>query len=212
MTAPMASSSRPPTSDPTRTVDPAQWLDAYGDCLFAYALRKVEREDVAEDLVQETLLTALRKRDSFEGRSSQRTWLIGILRNLILQYFHKQKPATLAVDMISEAVVESQFTRMKKWARKPHDWDVQADLSDAELDELRDAIRQCMSKLPDKVADAFYLAEQQDCGSDVVSESIGVTPNHLYVLLYRARTALRKCLEINWHKVRSGASKGDGGT
>ncbi|MFW6061874.1 MAG: sigma factor [Planctomycetota bacterium] len=54
--------------------DPKRWLDLYGDTLYRYAYARVRSEQLAEDLVQETLLAAWRARDSFQGRSSERTW------------------------------------------------------------------------------------------------------------------------------------------
>jgi len=44
---------------------------------------------LAEDLVQETLLAAVRSREKFGGRSSERSWLVGILKNKIVDYYRK---------------------------------------------------------------------------------------------------------------------------
>ncbi len=69
--------------------DPTTWLDRYGDVLFRYAIARVRDETVAEDLVQETLLAAIASADTFKGGSTEKTWLIGILRHKILDYFRK---------------------------------------------------------------------------------------------------------------------------
>jgi DNA-directed RNA polymerase specialized sigma24 family protein len=58
--------------------DPDRWVDDHGDCLYGYALIRVRKQEVAEDLVQETLLAAMRQVDKFRGRSSERSWLCGI--------------------------------------------------------------------------------------------------------------------------------------
>src|SRR5712675_242769 len=60
--------------------DPDRWVDDHGDCLHGYALIRVRKQEVAEDLVQETLLAAMRQVDKFRGRSSERSWLCGILK------------------------------------------------------------------------------------------------------------------------------------
>src|SRR6266446_4976182 len=68
-------------------VDPDRLVDDHGDCLYRYALIRVRKQEVAEDLVQETLLAAMRQADKFSGRSSERSWLCGILKNKICDYF-----------------------------------------------------------------------------------------------------------------------------
>jgi len=59
----------------TVTVDPECWVDEHGDCLYRYALLRVRRPEIAEDLVQETFFTAVRTSGSFRGKSSERSWL-----------------------------------------------------------------------------------------------------------------------------------------
>src|SRR5260370_41763819 len=69
--------------------NPDRWVDEHGDCLFRYALVRVRRREVAEDLVQETLLSAIRSRERFAGQSSERSWLTGILKHKISDHFRK---------------------------------------------------------------------------------------------------------------------------
>ena len=64
-----------PTMEAT---EPGDWLSAHGDYLFNLAVGQVRDPLVAEDLVQETFLAALKARERFSGRSSDRTWLVGI--------------------------------------------------------------------------------------------------------------------------------------
>ena len=70
--------------NPSVELDPSTWLERYGDILFRYAVARVRDEAVAEDLVQETLLAAIGAAETFKGRSTERTWLIGILRHKVL--------------------------------------------------------------------------------------------------------------------------------
>src|SRR5690349_3096435 len=70
--------------------NPIDWVDQYGDYLYNYALGQVRDHVGAEDLVQETLLAALKARDRFEGYSSERTWLTSILRHKICDHFRSK--------------------------------------------------------------------------------------------------------------------------
>lgn len=69
-----------------QAIDPDTWVDERGDALFRYALLRMQGARVAEDVVQETFLAALRGRDSFDGRSSVKTWLFGILKHKIIDH------------------------------------------------------------------------------------------------------------------------------
>src|ERR1700759_4058835 len=79
--------------------DPERWVDDHGDCLYRYALIRVRDREVAQDLVQETLLAAIRQVDKFKGRSSERTWLCSILKNKISDRFRKLGRETNFTDL-----------------------------------------------------------------------------------------------------------------
>jgi RNA polymerase sigma-70 factor, ECF subfamily len=68
-------------------------------------------------------------------------------------------------------------------------------------------LRDCLSKLPPRVADVFMLREMDDLTGKEICSLLGVTESNLWVMLHRARMALRECLEINWFD-RANAQKG----
>src|SRR5947208_11236491 len=57
---------------------PETWVDEHGDVLYRYALERVRKPEIAQDLVQDTFLAAVRSYDRFAGQSSVRSWLCGI--------------------------------------------------------------------------------------------------------------------------------------
>ena len=65
----------------------SDWVDAHADYLFNFAIGQVRDAHIAEDLVQDTFLAAVKAQNSFGGKSSARTWLVGILRHKICDYF-----------------------------------------------------------------------------------------------------------------------------
>jgi Sigma-70 region 2 len=77
----------------------SRWVDDHGECLYRYALVRVRKPEVAEDLVQETFLAAVRGFEKFGGRSSERSWLVGILKNKIVDHFRKVGQETSFTDM-----------------------------------------------------------------------------------------------------------------
>ena len=56
----------------------------------------------------------------------------------------------------------------------------------------------CSSKLPKNVATVFTLREVDSVESKVICALLNISENNLWVMLHRARMALRRCLETNW--------------
>jgi len=75
----------------SRTIDPELWVDRYGDYLYAFTLSRLVDRTTAEDLVQETFVSALHAMKNFRGHSSERTWLTSIMKHKILDHFRKRQ-------------------------------------------------------------------------------------------------------------------------
>jgi RNA polymerase sigma-70 factor (ECF subfamily) len=179
-------------------VDPGSWVDRHGDCLYRYALLRLRSADAAADVVQETFLEALRARGSFQGRSTERTWLIGILRHKIVDHLRKSGREQATGDGVPlEATPDPRFDRRGHWRVGPASWagDPGRDL---ETHEFWDVLGRCLSKLPPGLASAFLLRELDGMGAEEVRQLLGITPANLWARLHRARSLLRGCLESHW--------------
>src|SRR6188768_927125 len=75
------------------------WVDEHGDYLYRFALMRVRDPEAAQDLVQETFVAAIRASDRFQGTSSLRSWLAGILKHKIIDYFRERARTVLAADL-----------------------------------------------------------------------------------------------------------------
>ncbi|MHC5028944.1 MAG: sigma-70 family RNA polymerase sigma factor [Planctomycetota bacterium] len=188
--------------------DPETWLEDHGDALYAYAVKRVRTADVAEELVQETLLAAITSYEAFEGRSTLRTWLTGILRNKILQHHRTaSRSRETRFSELAEQGVEGQFTDRGKWRKGPGRWGGRPDRMQ-EDEEFLGVLERCLSKLPPRIAEAFLLVEQQQLTTDDVKSVLGATAANIHVMLYRARSGLRQCLERNWFGGSAGSTDG----
>jgi RNA polymerase sigma-70 factor (ECF subfamily) len=178
--------------------DPEDWVDRHGDVLYRYALLRLRSPDLAADVVQETFLEALRARSSFLGRSSERTWLVGILRHKLLDHLRKVRRDPAAGNGVSaNGTSESPFDRRGHWRVGPAYWGSDPS-SEMETREFWDVFNGCLSKLPQGLADAFFLRELDGVGADEVQQILGITPANLWKRLHRARVCLRRCLESGW--------------
>jgi RNA polymerase sigma-70 factor (ECF subfamily) len=185
--------------------DPERWVEEHGDCLYRYALIRVRKPEVAEDLVQETLCAAVKNYGSFGGKSSERTWLCGILKNKICDHFRKLGRETCFTDMeFLEDELSHKFVPQGFWNHDlgPLEWKPEADVV-MHRSEFWDTFRNCLAKLPQRVADVFMLREMDEMETVQICDTLKVSPNNLWVMLHRARMALRECLEVNWFKEQS---------
>ncbi len=182
-----------------KTSDPSAWLDAHGDALFSYALSRVRRPDVAEDLVQEALLAALGKADSFAGRSLERTWLIGILRHKVLDYFRRRRRSKEVQEPVlgTSQGTMGLFNRRGRWSPKPHAWgaDPAACYEDAEFWRVYEA---CRDRLPTTLSEAYILRELEGLSVEQVCTILDISSTNLGIRLHRARLAMRGCLDERW--------------
>jgi RNA polymerase sigma-70 factor (ECF subfamily) len=174
-------------------------VDEHGDYLYRYALVRVRTAEVAQDLVQEAFLAALRAHESFAGRSSERTWLFGILKNKIVDYYRKLGRETSFTDMefLSDECSEKFVNGGWIHAAAPKEWKPEPDAVMHRAD-FWVTMNSCLGKIPDRVAKVFMLREMDDLSTREICQSLCITESNLWVMLHRARMALRECLEKNW--------------
>lgn len=179
--------------------DPEKWLGLYGDALYRFAMMRVQDTQIAQDIVQETLLAAFKSRHNFSGKSSERTWLTGILKYKILDYFrHKysHKESMVAAVDTSEA---DYFDDKGHWnsSETGSNWgDPEKNLDN---EQFLNTLEECVNHLPDSMRDLFICSEFEQMDNDELCKVFNISStNNLYVILSRARLKLRHCLEKNW--------------
>ncbi len=180
------------------TMDPESWVDQYGDYLFGYALSGIGDATTAEDLVQETFLAGLRAQKGFEGRSSVRTWLVAILKNKIVDSLRKMSREKPVEDVETMADLEKEFFHEKGgWRLKPAEWEVNPSRL-VERKEFWKIFTDCLGELPKNLSSALKLREMEGMGCEEICKVMSISASNCWVMLYRARMRMRRCLEINW--------------
>jgi len=180
-------------------VDPGEWVDKYGDLLYRFAFFRVGEAQVAEDLVQEVLLAAYKSRDRFGGKSAEKTWLVGILKHKIVDYYRNRtrEGKTFNFNETYSTVEEVTFDKQGKWKSAPADLSSLPDKKVVDK-ELGEVIASCVETLPQGIRSVFSLREIDQLTSDEVCKALGITPTNLWVSMHRARLQLRSCLEQEW--------------
>lgn len=130
--------------------------------------------------------------------------MTGILRHKIYDHFrHLSRERTVFESEPLPAELEERFDEIGHWKREPPlgpaDWGDAAAMMQRK--EFMAALKECLAKLPPRCADAFVLREMETVDSEKIQEVLGITASNFWVLLHRARTQLRLCLENNWLKL-----------
>lgn len=182
--------------------DPHTWADQHGDYLFRCALLRVRDRGLAEEIVQETFLAALQARGRFAGQSSERSWLVGIMKHKIVDQFRKscrEQPADDPDRIGEEMDADGTFDEGGHWKldqTAPLDWpDNPAGI--LERKQFWDILKRCLGELPPKMAQVFSLREVDELSTEEICEAMQISSANLWVLLHRARKHLRQCLETN---------------
>jgi RNA polymerase sigma-70 factor (ECF subfamily) len=174
-----------------RAPDP-KLLSAHARYLTAYALRRVSDRSLAEDLVQETLLAALSAEVVFEGRSSLRTWLTGILKHKIADLFRVRARTPLSLDALRSRDDEPLEANV---AADDEHFDFGGDpVKQLEHKRFWEAFQRELDRLPERTVAAFVASEFTPAGSDEVCARFGMSPGALWVMRCRTRAALRRAL------------------
>lgn len=171
----------------------SDWVDAHADYLFNFAVGQLRDVSAAEDLVQETFLAAVKSPDSFSGKSSERTWLVGILRHKMCDHLRKTcRERAVRVDTMPNSGAEA-WEESALWL---HDMAAESRLPSRrlELDELHTNLEIALGKLPPRIAQVFQLYEVEECSNREVCERLNITESNLWVMLHRGRKLLREQL------------------
>ncbi|MAD97657.1 MAG: RNA polymerase subunit sigma-70 [Flavobacteriaceae bacterium] len=174
-----------------------KWVDNYADYLYNYAITRVNNNEVAKDLVQETFFAGIKSADNFKGKSSERTWLISILKRKIIDYYRKinSKKGQAEVRMNFYNDGDQEGTWIEE--RIPQPWSESAN-HNIENDELRAQLEECIDGLPEKYGIVFRMKTIQEFETEEICNELDITSSNLWVMIHRARTQLRKCMEDNW--------------
>lgn len=184
-------------------VDATAWVDRYGDMLFRYAIASVRDPSAAEDLVQDTFLAAIASLDSFAQRSSERTWLIGILRHKIQDHFRRVCRARELGGRTPPDFEQpsAQFDARGQWSHPLQEWHLPDQA--LEREQFWKVFDHCVDALPENLRTSFALREIEGLDSESLAEILHTSKNHVWVMLSRARQKLRRCLERSWFSAPS---------
>jgi RNA polymerase sigma-70 factor, ECF subfamily len=202
----------PTQFDPKRFVADSSFavqIEIQRSYLLRVAMLQLRDAHLAEDIVQDTMVAALQGEAGFAGKSSLKTWVTGILKHKIVDAIRNKTRGPAFVSFDEECRIDdfdAMFDETGHWENPPADWgQPESQLSQKEFLETLHA---CLEKLPPNTSRVFMMREVMELEADEICKELTITSTNLWVILYRARMGLRKCLEQNWFASPAGSSRG----
>lgn len=188
--------------NPNSTATVSDEIASLRPVVHRLALLQLRDPASAEDVTQETMVAAMEKQATFQGRSSLRTWVIAILRFKILDvHRHRKRQWPRAsehapADELQATGADEFFDSNRRWAAPKEPW---SDPSDqVRSQQFFGILEACMTKLPSTMGRVFLMREWLELSPAEICADLELSPGNLRVLLYRARMQLRRCVEKNW--------------
>ncbi len=158
--------------------------------MLGVALRIVRNPEDARDCVQDAFLSAFKNMDGFEGRSSVWTWLHRIVVNFALLKLRsrRRRPECSIEDLMPE--FDEYDCRVEPKDRKAVDAETLLARED-----VRDAVRDAIERLPDDYRDVLLLRDIEELHTEETAEILKISRGAVKMKLHRARAALKKLIE-----------------
>ncbi len=158
--------------------------------MLALAERYTNDRALAEDCVQEAFSNAFRRLDSFERKSSLKTWLHRIVVNQALMKLRGRRARNeIGIDSLQPEFDANDCRIEEPWKRI---------LTPEEIlgnERMRSLVLQKINELPESYRNVLYLRDIDEMSTSETAEALGLSEANVKVRLHRARAALKRLLE-----------------
>ncbi len=177
-------------------------IGRYHGPMLRLAMSYLRDRGAAEDAVQETWLTCLRTLDKFEGRSTLKTWVFGILLNVARSRHRKESRIMPFTSLFRReggegrgpTVDQRRFGSDGLWSTPPDSW---SNVPESKLlnRETIDQVKAAIQSLPAKQREVVILRDVAGFDGGEVCALLSISPANQRVRLHRGRATVRKALE-----------------
>lgn len=176
-------------------INPKNWVAKFSDELFSFAYLRVNDEEMARDLIQDTFLAALKNLETFKGEISEKNWLYLILKNKIIDHYRKNvKPKKVRIDDYDNE--DEFFDESGHWKKEslPHPFNNLL-VSQTHSFEFYEILNKCKQKLNQLHSSIFSMKFINEIGSDEICKELEISSSNYWVLIHRIKLKIRKCIE-----------------
>jgi RNA polymerase sigma-70 factor (ECF subfamily) len=158
-------------------------------------MSRLRNPDSAEEVVQETFVSALQALDQYSGKGSEGAWLLGILKRKVIDCVRRRnRPDSASGGDMADDPAQVFFDAKGNWRTDPR---VMKECPTARLEreEFWEAFRRCLERLSQRQADVFTLREIEELTAEEICKNLQISASNLWVLLHRARLQLSVCMK-----------------
>jgi RNA polymerase sigma-70 factor (ECF subfamily) len=160
-------------------------VDTYSNKIYRLAIKMLQQQQDAEDVLQETFVKAYRGLKTFDGRSKLSTWLFRIATNEALMVIRRKHPDVISIDEpIETEEGELEPVQIIDWCCLPE--------SELLSQETREKLDAAVEKLPERLRVVFILRDINDLSTHETAEILGLSDTAVKTRLSRARLRLRE--------------------
>lgn len=179
-----------------------QWFHTYSDDMFRWAYHKTSSREIAEDLVQESFLSAVKGYDNFKKDSQPKTWLFAILNHKIIDFYRKKgRSLSINTESTEQKIInqtDSFFDTDGRWTLNKDAVLWEEDTHILDDPQFNKVLQGCMDELPENwnfAITAKFLLKKK---ADYICQELGVNPSNYWQIVHRAKLMLKKCIDMNW--------------
>jgi len=181
-------------------LQPDQWISNHSDYLYRYTRTRIFNQEDALDFVQDTFYAAWQARASFKGDSSERTWLVSILKRKIIDYYRRK---SVRNEVLADSACQDNGYFKNSgfmeghWNKERAPKESSYEENNLEMQEFHKIINKCLSMLPALMAACFTLKTMEDLSTEEVCKELNISASNLWTSMHRAKLQLRDCMELN---------------
>lgn len=178
----------------------SKWVSDHSDEMYSWAYYKTSNKELAEDLVQDTFLSAHSNIHKFKKDSNPKTWLFTILNNKIIDHYRSAAHRKIknATQLSDPEYNGSFFEQNEGWnARYVTQWEEEKHLLDNP--SFLKALQECLDRLPERykavtMAKFFHHKKGKD-----ICQDLDISSSNLWQIVHRSKLQLKACLDTNWN-------------
>ena len=163
--------------------------------VYNTALKILQNEQEAEDVLQETFLIMIKKIKSFKEKSKLSTWLYRIATNISLGKIREKKKLGQIMELDELDYEPIKGSQLMSWPK-----DVEKRWKD---ESIRICLERSLAELPENLRTVFILRDLDDYSVDATSNALNISKSNVKVRLMRARLFIRDKLANNLHCVEA---------
>lgn len=171
-------------------------VHAYSDDLYRYAYSRTNDHEIAQDLVQDTLIVAYQKYDTFRGESSPKTWLTSILKFKVADHYRKKIKQNVSDVEIGE--ISESFKGNGHWNSDKSPFSFGDDEHLLDNPKFVGVFNGCIDGLPEMWSAIIKMKYINPKDTKEIRKEFGITDTNMWQIVHRSKLKLKECLKTNW--------------